>query len=93
MAQMEPSLTLYNNAKNYPRNVADRNLAPYVLDAIRHQLDVQAPRLFTDESQAAVDFLDLESSAQGTFYVIPGRIMGPSTEQLIRFLAKSYRDC
>ena len=93
MAQMEPSLTLYNNAKDYPRNVADRNLAPYVLDAICHQLDVQAPRLFTNESQAALDFLDLESSAQGTFYVIPWRIMGPSTEQLIRFLAKSYRDC
>lgn len=71
MAQIERSLTSYNDAKDYPRNVADRNLAPCVLDAIRHQLDVQAPRLFADESQAALDFLDLESSAQGTFHVIP----------------------
>ena len=70
MAQMERSLTSYNDAKNYPRNVADSNLPPYALDAIGHQLNAQAPRLFTDESQAALDFLDLGSSAHGTFYVV-----------------------
>ena len=90
---MERSLTSYDDAKNYPRNVSDRNLAPYALDAIHHELNVQAPRLFADESQAALDFLDLGSGAQGTFYVIPERIVGHSIEQLVRFLAKSCRDC
>lgn len=70
MAQMETSLI---SSKNYPRNVADRTLAPYTLDAIRHQLDLQAPRLFTDEVQAALDFLDLGNGAEGLFNVISSR--------------------
>lgn len=70
---MEPSLDSYEDAKNYPRNVAGRTLAPYVLDAIRHQLDTQAPRLFTNEAQAALDFLDLGNRGEGIFHVISMR--------------------
>ena len=73
MAHMEPSLASYVDAKNYPRNVADRTLAPYALDALGHQLNAQAPRLFTDEAQAALDFLDLGNSAEGMFNVSSSR--------------------
>lgn len=73
MAEMAPSLTSYDDAQNYPRNVADRTLAPYALDAISHQLTTQAPRLFTDEAQATLDFLDLGNSAEGMFNVISSR--------------------
>ena len=77
MAQILPSLTWYNDAKNYPRN-SDRTLTPYALDAIRHQLDTQASRLFTDEDQAALDFLDLGNGAEGMFNGIPSRCNGLS---------------
>ena len=70
---MERSLTACDDGKNYPRSVADRALAPYTLDAIRHQLDAQAPRLFTDEAQAALDFLDLAKDAEGIVNVISSR--------------------
>lgn len=60
----------YNDARNYPRNVPDRTLAPYALDAIRRQLDTQARRLFTNEDQAALDFLDLGNGAEGMVNVV-----------------------
>ena len=60
-------LTAFNTEQTYPRNIADHNLAPYALDAISHHLDTQAPRLFADESQAALDFLDLGDHAAGMF--------------------------
>ncbi|MCJ1391816.1 hypothetical protein MMC18_004683 [Xylographa bjoerkii] len=60
---MEDSLTSCNNAQTYPRNLADHKLAPYALDAISYQLQAQASRLFADESQAALDFLDLGNQA------------------------------
>ena len=65
MAQTVTTPNSYDDAQNYPRNIIDRTLAPYVLDAIRHQLDTQASRLFSDEAQAALDFLDLGSHGQG----------------------------
>ena len=65
MTQMGPSLTLDLDPGSYPQNVADHILAPYALDTIRQRLDKQAPRLFTDEAGAALDFLDLESGAGG----------------------------
>lgn len=73
MAQMEPSLTSYHDAKNYPRNVADRTLTPFALDAISHQLNTQAPRLFAEEAQAALDSLDLAKGAKGMDKVISSR--------------------
>ncbi|KAF6229253.1 hypothetical protein HO133_007369 [Letharia lupina] len=74
---MEPSLTSYHDAKNYPRNVADRTLTPFALDAISHQLNTQAPRLFAEEAQAALDSLDLAKGAKDFW---PTRIK--STERL-----------
>ena len=65
MAQIVSTPNSYDDAQNYPRNIIDRTLAPYVLDAVRHQLDTQASRLFSDEAQAALDFLDLGSHGQG----------------------------
>lgn len=62
---MEKLLIASNDAKNYPRSVADRTLAPYVLDAISHRLNTQAPRLFTPEAEAELDFLDLGKTAAG----------------------------
>lgn len=61
---MEPSLNSYNDTTDYPRNVADRTLAPYAVDAISHRLNKHAPRLF-DENETALDFLDLENGAEG----------------------------
>lgn len=54
----------------YPQNASDRALAPYALEAIGHQLDLQAPRLLSDESQAALDFLDLGYKAEGMIAII-----------------------
>ena len=65
MTLMDSSLTLNNDAGSYPRNVADCTLPPFALDAIRQQLDQQAPRLFADEADAALDFLDLYDSSEG----------------------------
>ncbi len=73
---MEPSQNSNNDAANYPRNVAGRSLAPYALDAIRHQLDKQAPRLFTGEAEAALDILNLANGAQGMFELISSRCSG-----------------
>ena len=70
---MEPSLASDNDPGNYPQNVASRTLAPYVLDTIRQQLHTQAPRLFSDEAGAAVDFLDFGNGAEGIWNVIPSR--------------------
>lgn len=69
MAQMELSLQSGNDATEYPRNVADGALASYAVDAISYQLDKQAPRLFADKTQAALDFLDLGTSAAGMWNV------------------------
>ncbi|MCJ1261432.1 hypothetical protein MMC22_001296 [Lobaria immixta] len=63
MAQLELSLQSGNDAIDYPRNVAGGALASYAVDGINYQLDKQAPRLFADETQAALDFLDLGTSA------------------------------
>lgn len=63
MAQLELSLQSGNDAIDYPRNVAGAALASYAVDGINYQLDKQAPRLFADETQAALDFLDLGTSA------------------------------
>lgn len=75
MAQMEPPPTSDNDAANYPRNVADRTLCPYALDAIRYHLDSQASRLFTDEAEAALDTLTLANGAQGMLNVISSRCL------------------
>lgn len=72
MAQTLTSLNWCDDAKNYPRT-SDRTLTPYALDAIRHQLDTQASRLFAEEGQAALDFLDLGNGAQGMLNIIPSR--------------------
>lgn len=72
MAQTLPSASWWDDAKNYPRN-SNRALTPYALDAIRHQLEAQASRLFTEEGAAALDFLDLGNGAQGMWNIIPSR--------------------
>lgn len=64
MAQIDQSFTWCDDAKSYPRNLADRTLAPHTLAAIGRQLDSQASRLFTDEAQAALDFLDFGNGAE-----------------------------
>ena len=73
MAQIVTTPNSYDDAQNYPRNITDRTLAPYVLDAVRHQLDTQAPRLFSDEAQAALDFLDLGSHGQGMSKILSSK--------------------
>lgn len=69
MAQLEPLLTSYDDAKNYPLNVADSTLAPYAVDAIRRRLKTHATRLFADETKAALDFFDLEINGVGMWKV------------------------
>ena len=56
-----------NGSRLYPRTLVDGVLAPYALERIGHELDKQAPRLFSDEAQAALDFLDLEKTARGEY--------------------------
>lgn len=90
MTQSLPSVNWCNDAKDYPRN-SDRTLNAYALDGIRHQLDMQASRLFTEEGKAALDFLDLGDSAQGKLNIILSRRDGGSLRLPARFLAKSYR--
>ena len=75
MAQMSSSLKAYDDADNYPRNIIDGTLAPYVLDAIRIRLNTQASRLFSDEDQAALDFLDLGSHSGGILRSCPQGII------------------
>ena len=76
MAQMALSLKSYDDANDYPRNMSDHTLAPYLSDAIRHRLNTEASRLFSDEDQAALDFLDLGSHSRGILRFCPqGRIM------------------
>ena len=75
MAQIVTPPNSGDDAQNYPRNINDRTLAPYVLDAIRHQLDTQASRLFSDEAQAALDFLDLGSHGQGMSIILSSKGM------------------
>ena len=65
MARLQQSLTSDNDSGSYPQNVAGHSLAPYILDTIRQQLTSEAPRLFTGEAGAALDFLDLSDGAQG----------------------------
>ena len=60
----------YEDTKIYPQNVPDRTLAPYALNDIGNRLNTHSPRLFTDEGHAALDFLDLRDSAQGTLNLI-----------------------
>ena len=60
----------YNESKSFPRNLPDRVLAPYALEAIGQELDTQAPRLFSNEAQAALEFLDLGKIAGGMVDVI-----------------------
>jgi hypothetical protein len=57
-------------SQTYPRNLTDRRLAPYTLDAISQQLHMQASRLFSDEAGAALDFLDLGTNAEGVWNII-----------------------
>lgn len=65
MAQVTQSPTSDNGSGSYPQNVAGHTLAPYILDTIRQQLSSEAPRLFTGEARAALDFLELNDGAQG----------------------------
>ena len=67
MAQIQQSLISDNDPGSYPQDVAGHNLAPYILDTIRQQLKLEAPRLFTGEAGAALDFLELGDGAQGTY--------------------------
>ena len=70
MAQIKQSLASENDPGSYPQNVASHTLAPYILDMIRQQLISEAPRLFTGEAGAALDFLDLDDGAQGIFNAV-----------------------
>lgn len=68
MTQMERSLESHKDATTYPRDVADSALAAYTVDAISHRLDTQAHRLFADETQASLDFIDLGNNAEGVWH-------------------------
>ena len=89
MAQTQQSLTSENEPGSYPQNVASHTLAPYILDTIRQQLISEAPRLFTGEAGAALDFLDLGDGAQGIFNAISSS--SSALHSQTRFLADSHQ--
>lgn len=93
MAQMEPSLSSYHDATHYPHNVADSTLAPYVVDAISDRLNKHAPILFADETEAALNFLDLGNSAEGMWHSVFLSRTGLTRQEYARFLAESYQEC
>jgi hypothetical protein len=63
---MEPPIAWYSDAKICPRKLGDHALGLHALDAIGHRLKKHAPRLFTEEAEARIDFLDLGNDAEGT---------------------------
>ena len=90
MAQIQQSQTSDNDTESYPQNVAGHTLAPYILETIRQQLNSEAPRLFTGEAGAALDFLDFGDGAQGMF--VQCHPLEPlSLKFPIRFLANTHR--
>ena len=68
MAQNVSSTTPLRIPKTYPRNVGGGALAPYILDSLDDHLNKHALRLFSDETRAALDFLDLGEVAKGMFH-------------------------
>lgn len=71
---MEASLAWYSNAKICPGKLGDHALDIHALDAIGHRLKEHAPRLFTEETEAKLDFLDLGNNAEGTSEIPIGRL-------------------
>jgi hypothetical protein len=71
---MEPSLAWYGDAKICTRKLGDHALGLHALDAIGHRLKVHAPRLFTEEAEAKVDFLELGNKAEGTSKIPSRRV-------------------
>jgi hypothetical protein len=71
---MEPSLAWYSDAKICTPKLGDHALGLHALDAIGHRLKEHGPRLFTEEAEAKVDFLDLSNNAEGTSKISSGRV-------------------
>lgn len=49
----------------------ERNVAPYLFEAIRMRLKGHASRLFSDDGQATLDFLDLDDEAKCVCKAVP----------------------
>lgn len=69
MVQMEWPLASSQgrDAKAHRRNLGDHALGVHALEAISLRLSKHAPRLFTQEAEPKVDFLDLEDGAGGNY--------------------------
>lgn len=50
---------------NHPFDSTNTTLPPYAVKAIANRLDEHADRLFDDEDEATINFLDLEDDAKG----------------------------
>ena len=88
---MSSSWTIPGVAMNHFRHVGSSGLAPYVLERLGGRLKAEAPRLFTEEAQAKVDFLDLGQDATGGCSIISSpRFPQVDLRNTFRFLAKSY---
>ena len=69
---MEASPAWYGDGKLCTRKLGDHALGIHALDAIGHRLKEHAPRLFTQESESKVDFLELVNNAEGTSRIPSG---------------------
>jgi len=62
---MQRLIALCADAKNFPRNIKDRNSTSYNADQYGY-LDVHAANLFSIESDSSLDSLELSRKGKGT---------------------------
>ena len=61
---MDDVIALCNNAKTFPLNLQQQNLSTYN-QSLYEQLNTHAERLFAEEDEASLCFLDLHSRGKG----------------------------
>lgn len=62
---MDNLIASCDRAKTFPRNIEPRKLSSYN-QTLYKQLDSEAERLFSDEEDCSLDFLELSSKGKGT---------------------------
>lgn len=62
---MQALTDLCNRAKSFPLNLHQQQSSPSN-QSLYEQLDAQAARLFSNEDESALNFLELSSNAKGT---------------------------
>ena len=88
---MQAVTALCNNAKTFPLNLNQQNPSAYDL-TLYEQLNTHAARLFSDEDESALDFLELSRSGKGTEPPYVPALKQENPKSGPRFLAEMYKD-